>query len=78
MLCSLEKDMNQEEFKKLAEEWQKLNEEYDACILSFLSNPDFDNDMVAKLDSLREMQKKLFNLEDQCFRIAEGKIKLDD
>lgn len=70
--------MKKEEFKKLAEEWQKLNEEYDAYILSFLSNPDSSNDMVAKLDSLRGMQQTLFHLEEQCFKIAEGKIKLED
>lgn len=70
--------MKQEEFKKLAEEWQKLNEEYDAFILSFLSNPKSNNDIFTKLDPLRKMQQKLFDLEDQCFKIVEGKIKIED
>jgi pyridoxal/pyridoxine/pyridoxamine kinase len=70
--------MKKEEFKKLSEDWQKLNEEYDALILSFLSNPKSSNDIVANLNMLKEMQQKLFELENQCFKVAEGKIILED
>jgi pyridoxal/pyridoxine/pyridoxamine kinase len=76
--CQHEKHMKKEEFEKLVQDWQSLNEEYDAYILAFLANPQSSNELVAKMDLLKEMQRKLFDLENKCFEIAEGKIALED
>ncbi len=70
--------MKKEEFNKLVEDWQLLNEEYDAYILAFLTNPKSSNELVTKADIIKEMQRKLFDLESKCFEIAEGKIILED
>lgn len=70
--------MKREEFETVANEWQKLNDEYDRHILAFLKNPKASQRFITELDTLKEMQHKLFILEDTCFKIAEGKINLED
>lgn len=70
--------MTKEEFNNLAKEWESLNVEYDAYVLAFLKNPVSNNEFVTKMDLLKEVQRKLFNLETKCFEIAEGKIILED
>lgn len=70
--------MKKEEFEKLAQDWQSLNEEYDGYILAFLTNPRSSNEIVSKTNLLKEMQRKLFDLEGKCFEIAEGRIILED
>ncbi len=70
--------MKREEFEKIADEWQKYNTEYDKHILAFLKNPKVAQVFISELNTLRELQHKLFMLENTCFKIAEGKINLED
>lgn len=70
--------MKKEEFDTLVQDWQSLNEEYDTYILAFLANPKSCNEFVVKVDLLKEMQQKLFDLENKCFELAEGKITFED
>lgn len=61
--------MTPENFQKLAQEWETLNEQYDTLIRSGFNNPDSIQDSL--IPSLKAMQQKLYNIETEWFSTIE-------
>jgi len=64
----------QEAFGKLRLEWMSLDNEYDSAIQNFLDNPDVQS--VQEITRLKAMQKRLFDLEVEVLKVAEGKASI--
>lgn len=73
-IASMEK-INQEEFAKLSQEWTALDTEYDNLFQAFLDNPHVKD--ASELESFKAMQKRLYAIEDELYKIAEGKMVID-
>ena len=64
--------MKKENFRDLRSEWEKLNKEYDAYIQEFFDNPGDDSFTEEQINKMKEMQKELYEVERQWFKVAEG------
>ena len=61
--------MNKQRFNQIKIEWEKLNQEYDDLIRYCFDNPENISFTPNKLKAYKEMQQKLYDLEQEIFRI---------
>ena len=61
-------------FKRLGLEWTKLDNEYDALFQEFLNNPTIK--MSNELKRFKAMQKRLYAIENELYKVAEGEASI--
>lgn len=64
------KTFTKEEFAKLRQEWMDLDNQYDNLFQMFLDNPQIK--APEELEKFKAMQKRLYAIEDELYKIAEG------
>ncbi len=58
------------EFQAMSAEWTALDAEYDALFQDFLDNPHIKT--PEELEKFRIMQRRLYEIENKLYTIAEG------
>jgi hypothetical protein len=71
----MEKTMSKEEFTRKGREWTELDTKYDNLFQDFLNNPGIKT--PEEIAEFREMQKRLYALEEELYPVAEGKIVIE-
>ncbi len=71
----MEKIMPREEFMRKGREWTELDTKYDNLFQDFLNNPTAKT--PEEIAEFKEMQKRLYTLEEELYSVAEGKIAID-
>ena len=66
--------IDKKEFDALSKEWTDLNLEYDNLFQEFLDHPHVKT--PEDLDKFKAMQKRIYGIEDQLHKIAEGKLEI--
>ena len=64
------------EFKKMGEEWTKLDTDYDNLFQAFLDNPHVKTQ--EELSKFKAMQTRLYAIELELYKIAEGQMTIQD
>ena len=64
------------EFKKMGEEWTALDTEYDNLFQSFLDNPHIKTQ--EELLKFKAMQNRLYAIELELYKVAEGTMIIQD
>ena len=67
--------MNTEKLKRLGSEWKSLNDKYDGLIIELIDSSEPVPLTPKKLKELKNMQKKLFDIEGKLFKLLEEKSK---
>ena len=65
--------MKKEKLQKIGEEWKVLDETYDSIVQGLIDGLESSPVSTNRLAELREMQRKLFNLEVKLYKILQEK-----
>ena len=68
------KNITKIEFETKGKEWTSLDTEYDNLFQNFLDNPQIKTE--EEIVKFREMQKRLYSLEEELYLVAEGKVTI--
>jgi hypothetical protein len=70
----MKKTMTKEYFEKLSKEWARLDDKYDALFQAFLDDPHVKS--PEEIAEFQSMQKRLYSIEDELYKIAEGEVEI--
>lgn len=65
-----------QEFQKFATEWTQLDTDYDNLFQEFLDNPHIKTN--EELSRFKAMQTRLYAIELELYKVAEGKMIIQD
>ena len=68
-------NVGKEAFEKLKQEWLALDNKYDGLIETFFNNPRVLT--PEELADLKEMQRRLFELEVEALKVASGENTIE-
>jgi hypothetical protein len=68
--------MTTEEFKKIGTEWTDLDTAYDNLFQAFLDNPHIKT--PEEIEKFKAMQVRLYAIELELYKIAEGTMVIED
>lgn len=72
----MKKTITREDFDKLSREWTVLDTEYDNLFQDFLDNPKVKT--VEEVSEFQKKQKRLYAIEDELYKVADGTLEIKD
>lgn len=68
--------IKRKDFEELSTEWTALDTHYDNLFQEFLDNPSVKTPQ--EIAEFSKMQKRLYTIEDELYKIADGRMVIED
>ena len=66
--------ISRREFERLGLEWTALDNEFDSAFQEFVNNPGVKSPEV--VEAFKAKQRRLFEIETELMKVAEGKVSI--